>query len=84
MRVGSGAFDQRHLDVYGEVLDSVHRLRHQLLPRDPMTQRFLIDLTDDAVRDWQQADQGIWEVHCEPRHFLHSKLMCWVAIAPGG
>ena len=80
VRVGSGAFDQRQLDVYGEVLDAVHRLRHQLLPLDPMTQRFLIDLTDDAVRDWQQADQGIWEVHCEPRHFLHSKLMCWVAI----
>ena len=80
VRVGNGAFDQRQLDVYGEVLDAVHRLRHQLLPLDSVTQRFLIDLTDAAVRDWQQADQGIWEVRGGPRHFLHSKLMCWVAI----
>jgi GH15 family glucan-1,4-alpha-glucosidase len=45
-----------------------------------MTKRFLIDLADATVRDWQQPDQGIWEVRGGPRHFLHSKLMCWVAV----
>jgi GH15 family glucan-1,4-alpha-glucosidase len=80
VRVGNGAFDQRQLDVYGEVLDAVHRLRHQVLPLDATTKRLLIDLTDAAVRDWQQPDQGIWEVRGGPRHFLHSKLMCWVAV----
>lgn len=80
VRVGNGAFDQHQLDVYGEILDAVHRLRHQLLPLETMTQRFLIDLTDAAARDWTRPDQGIWEVRGGPRHFLHSKLMCWVAL----
>ncbi|MBW3662744.1 MAG: glycoside hydrolase family 15 protein [Actinobacteria bacterium] len=80
VRIGNAAFDQRQLDVYGEVLDAVFRLREQLLPLDGVTRRFLVDLADAAVRDWQEPDQGIWEVRGGPRHFLHSKLMCWVAL----
>lgn len=80
VRVGNGAFDQRQLDVYGEVMDAVVRLRDQLVPFDEATRRFLIDLADAAVRDWQVPDQGIWEVRGGPQHFLYSKLMCWVAL----
>lgn len=80
VRVGNGAFDQRQLDVYGEVLDAVFRLRDQLVPLDNVSRRFLVDLADAAARDWQDPDQGIWEVRGGPRHFLHSKLMCWVAL----
>ena len=47
---------------------------------DPVTRRFLADLADIAAARWQEADQGIWEVRGEPRHFLYSKLMCWVAL----
>ena len=46
----------------------------------PATRRFLVELAETAARRWQETDQGIWEVRGEPRHFLYSKLMCWVAL----
>ena len=42
--------------------------------------RFFVQLADTAARRWQEKDQGIWEVRGEPRDFLYSKLMCWVAL----
>jgi GH15 family glucan-1,4-alpha-glucosidase len=46
----------------------------------PATREFLVQLADTAVRRWQEKDQGIWEIRGEPRDFLYSKLMCWVAL----
>ena len=46
----------------------------------PATRKFLVELADTAARRWQEKDQGIWEVRGEPRDFLYSKLMCWVAL----
>jgi GH15 family glucan-1,4-alpha-glucosidase len=46
----------------------------------PATRRFLIELADTAARRWQEKDRGIWEVRGEPRHFVYSKVMCWVAL----
>ena len=46
----------------------------------PATRRFFVKLADTAALRWQEKDQGIWEVRGEPRHFLYSKLMCWVAL----
>ncbi len=46
----------------------------------PSTRRFLVALADTAARRWQEQDQGIWEIRGEPRHFVYSKLMCWVAL----
>jgi hypothetical protein len=46
----------------------------------PATRQFLVDLADTAARRWQEKDHGIWEVRGEPRHFVYSKLMCWVAL----
>ena len=46
----------------------------------PATRRFLVELADTAARRWQEKDHGIWEVRGEPRHFVYSKLMCWVAL----
>jgi GH15 family glucan-1,4-alpha-glucosidase len=46
----------------------------------PATKRFFVELADAAARRWQETDQGIWEVRGQPRHFLYSKLMCWVAL----
>ncbi len=100
VRVGNGAWQQRQLDVYGEVLSAVHRLSDLLFDdverqvgpmagpgrwdRPPElaagTRRFLVELADTAARRWQETDQGIWEIRGEPRHFLYSKLMCWVAL----
>jgi GH15 family glucan-1,4-alpha-glucosidase len=80
VRIGNGAWNQRQLDVYGELLDAAHRLPEQLDRLGPATRRFLADLADTAAARWQEDDQGIWEIRGEPRHFLYSKLMCWVAL----
>jgi len=80
VRVGNGAWDQPQLDVYGELLDAAFQLREQLGEIEPATREFLIALSDAAARQWEQPDNGIWEVRGEPRHFLYSKLMCWVAL----
>jgi len=80
VRVGNGAWNQRQLDVYGELLDAADRLPEQLDQLGPVTRRFLADLADTAATRWHEPDHGIWEIRGEPRHFLYSKLMCWVAV----
>jgi alpha,alpha-trehalase len=80
VRIGNGAFDQRQNDVYGAVLDSVllHTRHSQRLPRRlwPIVQA----QAECATRVWRQPDQGIWEARGKPRHYVSSKLMCWVAL----
>ncbi|MFI2362417.1 glycoside hydrolase family 15 protein [Promicromonospora sp. NPDC019610] len=80
VRVGNAAWTQPQLDVYGELLGSAFRLRDQLGTPSEATRSFLIGLADTAAALWEQPDNGIWEVRGEPRHFLFSKLMCWVAL----
>jgi alpha,alpha-trehalase len=80
VRVGNGAYDQRQLDVYGELLAAAHLLADHLGDLDEPTRRFLIAAADSAAARWQDKDHGIWEVRGEPQHFLYSKLMCWVAL----
>ncbi|MBV8951460.1 MAG: glycoside hydrolase family 15 protein [Actinobacteria bacterium] len=80
VRVGNGAWSQRQIDVYGELLNSVYRLSDQLTDLAPATKRFLVNLADAAAVRWRDKDQGIWEIRGEPRDFVYSKLMCWVAL----
>jgi alpha,alpha-trehalase len=80
VRVGNGASLQRQLDVYGELLGAAQRLVDQLGELDPVTKRFLAAAADTAAARWREKDQGIWEIRGEPRDFLYSKLMCWVAV----
>jgi alpha,alpha-trehalase len=80
VRIGNDAFAQRQNDVYGAALDSVllHTRRSQRLPQRlwPLVQ----SQADCAAAVWRQPDQGIWEARGEPRHYVSSKLMCWVAL----
>jgi GH15 family glucan-1,4-alpha-glucosidase len=80
VRVGNGAWTQRQLDVYGELLDAAYRLPEQIDRLGPAAKLFLTDLADTAASRWHEKDQGIWEIRGEPRDFLYSKLMCWVAL----
>jgi GH15 family glucan-1,4-alpha-glucosidase len=80
VRVGNGAWSQRQLDVYGELLGAAQRLIQQLGELDPLTQQFLSAAADTAASRWKEKDQGIWEIRGEPRDFLYSKLMCWAAL----
>jgi GH15 family glucan-1,4-alpha-glucosidase len=80
VRVGNGAWNQRQLDVYGELLGAAQRLVDQLGQLDEPTGTFLVAAADTAAVRWTEQDQGIWEIRSEPRQFLYSKLMCWVAL----
>jgi alpha,alpha-trehalase len=80
VRVGNGAWSQRQLDVYGELLDAASRLSVQLGEIDDEKARFLVQVAESAALRWRERDQGIWEMRDEPRDFLYSKLMCWVAL----
>ncbi|MFE7705551.1 glycoside hydrolase family 15 protein [Streptomyces sp. NPDC057486] len=83
VRVGNAAWQQRQLDVYGELLSAAHRLREHLPQLDAPTKAFLADVADSAAARWREPDQGIWEMRGGPQHFLYSKLMCWVALDRG-
>jgi len=80
VRIGNGAFDQRQNDVYGAALDAIllHSRRSQRLPRRlwPIVQ----SQAACATEVWREPDQGIWEARGEPKHYVSSKLMCWVAM----
>jgi GH15 family glucan-1,4-alpha-glucosidase len=83
VRIGNGAFRQRQNDVYGAVLDSVYlhtkmggHIPQRLWP-------LLQDQVRGAINVWKQPDQGIWEARGEPKHYVSSKLMCWVALDRG-
>jgi len=80
VRVGNGAWNQQQIDVYGELLSAAHRLADDITAMDDDMRAFLITLADAAAHRWREPDQGIWEVRGEPRHFLYSKVMCWVAL----
>ncbi len=80
VRVGNGAWNQRQIDVYGEVLGAAQLLAGQLGSIDEDTKRFLIACADAAAAHWREKDNGIWEVRGEPQHFVYSKVMCWVAL----
>lgn len=80
VRVGNGAWRQTQLDVYGELLDVLHRYHHQLGELHPEIQRFAADLANTAAARWREADSGMWEMRGEPRHHLSSKVLCWTAL----
>jgi alpha,alpha-trehalase len=80
VRIGNGAFDQRQNDVFGAVLDSIllHTVKSERLPRRlwPIVE----SQAEGAAQVWREPDQGIWEARGAPRHYVSSKLMCWVAL----
>jgi GH15 family glucan-1,4-alpha-glucosidase len=83
VRVGNDAWVQHQLDVYGALLDAAYTLRFELTEMDEPTRSFLVSAVDTAAAHWREDDQGIWEIRGSARPFLHSKLMCWVALDRG-
>ena len=83
VRVGNQAWEQRQLDVYGALLDAAYTLSAELGGMSQGTRLFLVAAVDAAASRWRSDDQGIWEIRGDPRPYLHSKLMCWVALDRG-
>ena len=78
VRIGNGAYKQKQLDIYGELMDSVYLYnKYQDISYDLW--RNLRRLLDWLCIHWQEPDEGIWEVRGGPKQFLHSRVMCWVA-----
>ncbi|HRO60441.1 MAG TPA: glycoside hydrolase family 15 protein [Burkholderiaceae bacterium] len=83
VRVGNAAAQQRQLDVYGELIDTLNAAREADL--DPLDEAWQLQRTllRGLESSWREPDHGIWEVRGLPRAFTHSRLMCWVAFDRG-
>jgi GH15 family glucan-1,4-alpha-glucosidase len=79
VRIGNAAASQLQLDVYGEVCDALYQARKVGIDPDPFAWSVVKALLDFLESEWQQPDEGIWEVRGPRQHFTHSKMMAWVA-----
>ncbi|MFR9673930.1 glycoside hydrolase family 15 protein [Streptomyces sp. TR06-5] len=80
VRIGNGAAGQLQLDVYGEVTEALHLAHMTGLARNDYAQLLQLKLINYLEEHWDEPDEGIWEVRGPRRHFVHSKVMAWVAV----
>jgi GH15 family glucan-1,4-alpha-glucosidase len=83
VRIGNAAHRQLQLDIYGELMDAVYLFNKYGSPISYELWDYLRRLLDYVCDHWRQKDEGIWEVRGGRRHFVFSKLMCWVALDRG-
>jgi GH15 family glucan-1,4-alpha-glucosidase len=83
VRIGNAAAGQLQLDMYGELLELSWRWHRRGNSPDDDYWRFLAELVDVAAERWSEPDSGIWEQRGDPRHFVHSKVMCWSTLDKG-
>ncbi|HET6831644.1 MAG TPA: glycoside hydrolase family 15 protein [Solirubrobacterales bacterium] len=83
VRIGNAAYAQRQNDVYGALLDSIYIHSRALGGVSDGLWKIAVQQVEAAISVWEQPDQGIWEARGEPKHYLSSKLMCWVALDRG-
>ncbi len=80
VRTGNGAYQQRQLDVFGEVMDAMHQCWRTGLPSNEDAWRLERSLVEFLETVWHEPDEGIWEIRGPRQHFTHSKVMAWVAM----
>ncbi|WP_328918038.1 MULTISPECIES: glycoside hydrolase family 15 protein [unclassified Streptomyces] len=80
VRIGNGAAHQLQLDVYGEVTEALHLGHMTGLARNDNASALQLKLIRYLEKHWNEPDEGIWEVRGPRRHFVHSKVMAWVAV----
>ena len=83
VRIGNGAAAQRQLDMYGALLDAAYLYNKYGSPISYDSWMALSRLLDYVCANWEQPDEGVWEVRGGQRHFVYSKVMCWVALDRG-
>ncbi|MFG3493411.1 glycoside hydrolase family 15 protein [Streptomyces sp. NPDC047928] len=79
VRTGNAAVRQLQIDVYGEVIDALYLARQAGLDPEPQAWALQLSLLGFLESTWRQPDEGLWEVRGPRRHFVHSKVMAWVA-----
>jgi len=80
VRIGNAAYDQLQLDIYGELLDAIYLYNKYVTPVSYDLWRHSRALVDWVADHWNQSDEGIWETRGGRKHFVYSRLMCWVAL----
>jgi len=80
VRIGNGAGTQLQLDIYGEIMDAVYLSNKYTTGISNDGWGRVRQMIDWLAKNWERPDEGIWEVRSGRRHFLHSRLMCWVAM----
>lgn len=80
VRIGNDAYGQEQHDIYGELLDGVYLSNKYGQAISHQDWEHVVAVVEEACRKWDTPDVGIWEMRGEPQHFLHSRLMCWVAL----
>ena len=80
VRIGNGAAEHLQMDVFGEVITSIHSLLvlHGEISEEAWD--LVCSLAEDVVNNWHRRDRGVWEVRGEMQHFVYSKVLCWVAL----
>lgn len=79
VRVGNAAWQQLQVDVFGEIMDTLHLARQYGLDNDKNTWRLQKTLLHCLETTWDQPDEGIWEIRGPRQHFTHSRVMAWLA-----
>jgi GH15 family glucan-1,4-alpha-glucosidase len=82
VRIGNAAHSQVQLDVFGELMDGIYLSNKYGSSMSHAGWRHVCAMLEHVVEHWSDPDAGIWEFRSEPRHLLHSRLMCWVALDP--
>ncbi|MBR1174956.1 glycoside hydrolase family 15 protein [Bradyrhizobium sp. KB893862 SZCCT0404] len=83
VRVGNAAHAQLQLDVYGELIDAFHQSRMAKLKLDEESWALECAVLQHLAEVWDRPDHGIWERRGQPRHYVFSKVMTWVAFDRG-
>jgi GH15 family glucan-1,4-alpha-glucosidase len=80
VRIGNGAARQLQLDIYGELIDAVYLYNKYGTPISDGDWKQVTRIVDWVCANWDQPDEGIWEVRAGRQHFTYSRVMCWVAV----
>ena len=79
VRIGNAAYEQLQLDVFGEIADAMFQALKAGMEPSPRARELRPVVLDYLAKAWREPDEGIWEVRGGPQHFVHSKVMAWVA-----
>ena len=80
VRIGNGAAEHLQLDVFGEVIATIHSLLvlNGEIPEEAWD--LVCSFAEVVIKNWHRRDRGVWEVRGEPQNFVYSKVMCWAAL----
>ncbi|KQC34224.1 glycoside hydrolase [Nonlabens sp. YIK11] len=83
VRIGNAAYIQKQNDIYGILMEVIYQQFVQFetsLENSEELWTIIKSVTSIVNQHWQEPDKGIWELRTEDRHFVFSKLLCWVAM----